>query len=177
MENQNDTQPVQMNVPSLYGLKCPKCNAEDLKIIGSKGSKGKAMGIGMAFGAIGNLVANSLSKDDITSQPIEYKCKSCRNKFVSSPLLAQPEEILMESCTINFKRMSSFVGMAVSQFVWLNGMKVGSVKNGGSLTFQTAAKNNTLFVADQYGVAFKSDYKFEAQPGGSVEIKFKGKFL
>ena len=183
MDNQQNLNPeaqensAQPNVPSIYGLACPKCQNGDLKIVGTKGSKGAAIGMGLALGAVGNLIANASNKDDFSLRPIQYKCKSCGNKFESLPLVAKPEEILEKPCTVNFHRLSRFAGMAVSQDVWLNGVKVGTVKNGQSITFETVTKHNTVFVTDQYGVAFKGDRKFEAQSGGTEEIRFKGKFL
>ena len=162
--------------PSVHELVCPKCANNDLKILGTKGAKGKSLGIGMAFGAIGNLVANSMSKDDYTLQPVKYKCKACGKKFESIPLNAKSEEILDTPCTIHFTRLSCFAGMAVSQSVYLNGVKVASVGNGKSVEFQTFVKNNTIFVTDHNGVAFKGCYKFKAQSGGTEEIRFKKKF-
>lgn len=185
MNNQQETNPgntvpsqntSQTNFPSTHELACPECKSNNLKILGTKGAKGTAVGVGMAFGAIGNLVANSISKNDYTIQPVKYKCNSCGKKFDSLPFNAKPEEILDKPCTITFKRLSSFVGMAVSQNVWLNGVKVGSIGNGKSITFQTFVKYNTVFVTDQYGVAFKDSYKFEAQSGGTEDIRFKKKF-
>lgn len=167
----------QVERPSLYALSCPKCRKNDIKILGTKGSRGAAAGVGMAFGAIGNMVASSISKGDFAVQPIQYKCNSCGNKFESLPLTAEPDELLEAPCTVNFKRLSGFAGMAVAQHVWLNGVKIGSVANGKTLTFQTFTKHNTVFVTDQYGVAFKGDYKFEAQSGGNIDVRFKRKFL
>ncbi len=167
----------QINAPSLHGLACPNCHKHDLKVLGIKGAKGKSIGIGAAFGAIGNVVASAVSQNDFSLQPIQYKCNSCGSKFESLPLTAGPEELLSAPCTVNFKRLSSFVGMAVAQHVWINGVKVGPVGNGKTLTFQTMIKHNTVFVTDQYGVAFKGDYQFEAQSGGTVEIRFKRKFV
>lgn len=146
------------------------------KILSSKGSKSKSIGISAAFGAVGALVADSMNKDDNAPQLIEYKCVSCGKKFDSFPLLAQPEEILSAPCNITFKRKSSFVGMAVSQLIWLNGVKISPVKNGKVVQFQTITKHNTIFVTDQFGVAFKGNYKFEAQPGGMIEVQFNRKF-
>lgn len=167
----------QTKIPSVYGIVCPKCQKGDLTIVGTKGSKGAAIGMGLALGAVGNLIANASNKGDFSLKPIQYKCKSCGNKFESYPLVAKPEEMLEKPCTVNFHRLSRFVGMAVSQDVWLNGVKVGTVGNGKSITFQTVTKHNTIFVSDQYGVAFKGDFKFEAQEGGTVEVNFKGKFV
>lgn len=166
----------QGNLPSVHELKCPKCGNSELKILGTKGAMGKSMGISMAFGAVGNLVASSVSKDDYTIQPIKYKCSSCGKKFDTLPLNANPEEILDAPCTIHFTRLSSFVGIAVSQSVYLNGVKVASIGNGKSVDFQTFVKHNTIFVTDHNGVAFKGCYKFEAQSGGNERISFKRKF-
>ena len=129
------------------------------------------------FGAVGNLVANSISKDDYTFEPINCKCLTCGKKFETLPLVAQPDEILPQPCKIIFTRMSSFVGMAVSQSIWMNGVKISPIKNKQTIEFMTFTRYNTLFVTDQFGVAFKADYKFEAQPGGVVEVRFKRKFL
>lgn len=163
-------------LPSLHGLRCPHCGATEYKVIGVKGGKGKAVGIGMAFGAIGNLIASAASKGDLTAEPVQYKCASCGKKFDTYPLTAGPEELLEAPCTVNFHRLSSFVGMAVTQQVWLNGVKVASVGNGKMVTFQTFTRHNTIFVTDQYGVAFKGHFTFEAQPGGTVDVRFKRKF-
>ena len=172
-----DNQINQVNAPSTYYLKCPHCGSNNLRILGKKGSLGASIAIGGAFGAIGNLAANAMSKDDFAYEPVNYKCESCKQKFQSLPLAAQPDEILPEPCRIVFTRMSSFVGMAVSQNVWMNGVKIGPVKNGKTLEFTTMTKYNTMFVTDQYGVAFRGDYKFEAQPGGIVNVRYKRKFL
>ncbi len=177
MDNQQNTNATQQDYPSMRKVVCPKCGQNDLKILGTSGSKGAAIGIGMAFGAVGNLVASSMSKSDLSVQPIKYQCRGCKNKFETMPLKAEPDEILSAPCTITFKRLSRFTGMAVAQSVWLNGVKVGTVGNGKTITFQTLTKYNTVFVTDAYGVAFKGDHKFEAQSGGTEEIRFKGKFI
>lgn len=167
----------QRNFPSTYKLTCPKCGKNDFKVLGTKGAKGASIGIGMAFGAIGNLIASSSSKDEVSVQPVQYQCKSCKNKFESLPLNAEPDEILSAPCTITFTRLSSFVGMAVVQGVWLNGVKAGTIDNGKTITFQTFTKHNTIFVTDQYGVVINEAYHFEAQSGGQQSINFKRKFV
>lgn len=107
----------------------------------------------------------------------EFFCNICGNKFESLPLTAASEEILKTPCSIKFTRLSSFAGMAVVQCVWLNGVKVATVSNGKTVAIETSVRHNTLFVTDQYGVAFKGDYKFVAESGGRVEIRFKRAFL
>jgi hypothetical protein len=93
------------------------------------------------------------------------------------PLDALPDEYLSAPCALNFERVSSFVGMAVVQNVHLNGIKIGPIKNGQTLNFSTLVKYNTLFVTDMYGVAFKDPYRFEASPGGTINVRWNRKFL
>ena len=177
MENQVATPVSTVNAPSLYRLRCPQCGAGSLRMLGKKGALGKSIAVGAAFGAVGNIVANAVSVSEYTYEPMNFKCETCGNKFEALPLTAQPDEILPVPCKIVFNRLSSFVGMAVSQFVWLNGVKIGPVKNGKTLEFPVYTRYNSIAVTDQYGVAFKTDYKFEAQPGGCVWVKFKRKFV
>ena len=163
--------------PSVEGLRCPNCGGTDLNIIGTKGATGKAVGIGLMFGAIGNMVMDASSKKDIELKPVRYQCAGCKNKFEEMPLVAPPEELLEQPCTVTLHRLSSPLGMAVTQQVFLNGVKMGNVKNGKDITFQTYTRHNTVFVTDQYGVAFKGSFKFIAESGGTQEITFKRKFL
>ena len=165
-----------VNIPSLHRLVCPKCHQKNLSILGTDGSK-SAISKQLLFGAIGNLVANENSKNDFSLHAIRYKCNACGNKFEATPLTAEPDEILDTPCRITFTRLSSLIGLAVAQHVWLNGIKVAVVGNGKTVTFETLLKYNTVFVTDQYGTAFKGDFKFEAQSGGCMDIRFKRKFL
>ena len=162
--------------PSVAGLKCPQCGKTEFKILGTKGSLAKA-GVAVAFGAVANMALDSQSKKDFEIKPVKYQCLSCKNKFESEPLVAPEEEVLAEPCKVTFHRLKSAVGMAVSQQVYLNGVKIGNVKNGQDLAFQTFTKNNTVFVTDQAGIAFPGSYSFVAEPGGSEDIQFKRKFL
>ena len=164
-------------VATLKGLKCPRCGSEHLTVTGKKGALGASIATGAAFGAIGNLVAARQANANTATEPLQYKCQNCANKFESLPAVAPPEDVLDTPCTITFTRLGSFVGMAVPQFVHNNGVNLGSVKNGKSIAFTTNNRYNVLFVTDQFGVAFKSEYRFEAQPGSSVSVRFKRKFL
>lgn len=74
-------------------------------------------------------------------------------------------------------RLSSLVGMAVLQQVFLNGVKVGTVKNNKELSFQTYTKHNVIFVTDHSGVAFPDAYTFTAERGGMKALKFNRKFV
>lgn len=164
-------------VASLNDLKCPSCGSGDFTIIGIKGSVGKALLNQLLFGAAGNLVAGNKAAKDTETHPLLYKCSKCKNKFESLPLPAAPEDILPVPCDVTFIRESSFAGAAVPQIVYINGVKVGAVKNGGSISFKTYNKNNLMFVTDHNNVVFQSYCRFEAQPGGSVTKAFKMKFL
>lgn len=168
----------ELQIPSLYRLRCPKCGASELKLLGEKGALGKSLALGAAFGAIGSLVAGSnVNGSPVTTNALNYKCKQCKNKFVTYPLPAEEDELLASPCKITFKRLSSAFGMAVPQVVHINGMKVGPIKNGKSFEFETTIKYNTIHVTDLHGVAFADEYNFEASAGGEVLVQFKRKFI
>ncbi len=164
------------NYPSVKDMTCPQCGKNEFKILGTKGSLAKA-GVTVAFGAIANMALDSQSKKDFELKPVRYQCLACKNKFEAEPLVAPEEELLEEPCKITLHRLKSAVGMAVTQQVYLNGVKMGNVKNGEDLTFQTFTKHNTVFVTDQAGIAFPGSHTFIAEPGGTEDIQFKRKFL
>lgn len=165
------------NTMTLKGLKCPKCDCEDLKIKGKPKALAKEMTNFLLFGNIGNIVSSKMASKNYETSELSYECKNCRHKFESMPLVATEEDILEYPCTINFTRIKSLVGCAVVQMVYLNGVNCGSVKNGATITFQTNNRWNKVFVTDSYGVAFPDVYCFEAVANGNVNINFKRKFV
>ena len=168
----------EMQVPSLYHLRCPKCGAPELRLLGEKGALGKSVGSALAFGAIGALVASSNADGKpVEAIELKYKCKKCGNKFMSNPLLAGPDEFLSVPCRVSFTRVSSVLGMAVSQILLLNGVRISPIKNGQTFVLETILKYNTIHVIDVQGVAFADEYNFEAVDGGEVVVRFKRKFL
>ena len=162
--------------PSLIGISCPRCGSTDFKIAGTKGSSGKSLGVNLMFGAVGNMVASSASKSDFSVKELSFKCDGCNKTFYSVPNSAPDDDILDEPCTINVKRLSRFYGAAVRQQIFLNGLKVGTIKNGEEITFETHTKTNVICIADHHGVAIKgTNFKFEAENGGSKSFEYKGK--
>jgi len=167
-------------IATLKGLKCPQCGSENLRVTGKKGSGGKAAAAVLAGGAAANMIAsrNASRGDDLgAAEPLAYICQDCRHKFQSRPLAALAEDLLESPCTIRFTRLGSMVGAIVAQVVYLNGVNCGAVKNGKSIELSTSNRWNTIFVTDQYGVAFPDVYRFEAAPGGRVEVNFRRKFI
>lgn len=164
-------------IATLKGMKCPKCGSEELVIKGKPGGMGKAFGGAMLGGAAANMIVSSKAAKNVQSGPVAFVCGKCKHKFESVPLLAPEEEVLNAPCTITFTRLGSMVGCAVVQMVYLNGINCGAVKNGNSITIETSNRYNTMYVTDQYGVAFPGVYRFEAVPGGHVDVKFKRKFV
>ena len=162
--------------PSLKELRCPNCSGTEHKILGTKGATGKVVG-DIMFGALGSLVHSSDAKNDFELHPIRYQCLECKKKYESLPLTAPEEELLEAPCTVVLHRLSSFVGMAVLQQVFLNGVKVGNVKNNQELSFQTYTKHNVVFVTDHSGVAFADTCTFTAESGGRKALKFNRKFV
>ena len=167
------------SIATLKDLRCPKCGSDDILPVGKKGAAGSEIAAALLGGAIANLaVSSSASKQTaVAAEPLAYRCRACGNKFTSLPLEAADEDVLPSPCTINFTRKKSFVGAAVVQMVYLNGISCGPIKNGKTISFQTENRWNTLYVTDAYGVAFKDIYRFEAVPGGEVNVSFNRKFL
>ncbi len=167
--------------PTLEGLKCPKCQSAEYKVLGKGGAAAKEWGTALAFGAVGgiarNFAADAKAKEDFELHPIAYKCMGCKKNYETLPFEAMEDEILSKECTVVFHRLSAFASMAVSQQVYLNGVKVGSVKNKKALVFKTYTRNNTVFVTDQHGKALPGVFKFVAAEGGTQEIRFKNKFI
>lgn len=152
-----------INYPSLHGFTCPYCGQNNFKVLGVNGAKSKAFFVTFFFGAIGSLVVNSKSKKDFSLKALRYKCNCCGKKFEAFPAEASPDEVLNTPCRISYTRKSSFVGCAVAQGVWLNGVKVASIGNGKTVVFETSVRNNVVFVTDQFDAVFKEkEYHFEA---------------
>ena len=164
-------------VATLKGLACPQCASEDLTIKGKVGGAGAGVAGALLGGAVVNLVVSHNASKNVQTTPVAYVCKGCKHKFQSFPLNAPPEDIVGAPCAVHFTRLGSMVGAAVAQIVYLNGVNCGPVKNGKTVTLQTGNRWNTLFVTDQYGAAFPSVYRFEAVPGGALEVKFNRKFV
>lgn len=162
---------------TLKGLKCPKCNCEDLKINGKPKALAKEMTNFLLFGGVGNIVASKMASKNYETVALSYECKKCKHKFESMPLIALEEDILESPCTINFTRLNSFIGCAGAQMVYLNGVNCGPVENGKTITLKTDSRWNKVFVTDPYGVAFPDVYCFEAVPNGVVNLNFKRKFV
>jgi DNA-directed RNA polymerase subunit RPC12/RpoP len=171
-------QVVRTGIPSLYYVKCPKCGSSNFIMVGQTGAKGKSIGMSLAFGAVGSLANAHAASGRDAVEPLQYQCKDCKEKFVAGPLEAAPDELLSAPATISVERVKSFVGMAVPQVVFVNGVKVGELLNGRVVTFQTPLRFNTLVVTDHFGVAFKTGTtRFEVQPGGAAHFRFNRKYV
>lgn len=167
------------NIASLKDLRYPTCGSDDILPIGKKGAAGGEIAAVFFGGTIANIAVSSrASKQSVSAaEPLSYRCEACKNKFTSLPLEAADEDVLSVPCRINFTRQKSFVGAAVVQMVYLNGISCGPIKNGKTISFHTESRWNTLFVTDAYGVAFPDVYRFEAVPGGEVNVSFNRKFV
>ncbi|MDO5860068.1 hypothetical protein [Methanobrevibacter sp.] len=166
---------INIKNPTFVGVVCPKCGSTKYKVLGT-GSLGASVGKQLLFGGVGNMVASSRSKNDFEIKPVKFKCEDCNEKYESLPNEAAKDEILDKPCKITFKRLSGLIGAAIRHQVFMNGIKVGTVKNGSEIEFETNTKSNVIFVTDPHGVAFNDQYEFAAESGGEEYIKFKKKF-
>jgi hypothetical protein len=165
---------IPVNAAVLSALKCPQCDSKDYIPLGKKGAAGKALATQIFIGGVGNIISARSDAKSVSSEPLQYKCKKCKSKYLAEPSESTPEEHLSEPCRITLQRIANMVGAALPQVVYLNGIKVGTVKNGKAISFNTRVRENVVFVTVQ-GVAFPDACKFTAEPGGSTVILFNRK--
>lgn len=157
---------------------CPNCGGglEQIRPLGAKGSRGTSVAVTVAFGAVGNLVAQRAAANQLISVPIEYKCNACKEKFLVYAEQANPSEVLEQPAVIVLTRRSGILGTAVARFVLLNGEKVGTVKNNRDASFQTNVRHNELLMLDQYDATGDvSPLRFDVAPGEIIRILWNGK--
>ncbi|MDR0430595.1 MAG: DUF805 domain-containing protein [Tannerellaceae bacterium] len=164
---------IPVNTAVLSALKCPQCDSKDYIPVGKKGAVGKALATQIFTGIIGNIISARSHAKNVSNEPLRYRCKKCKRYYMAEPSAATPEEHLSEPCLITLQRINIMAGAALPQVVYLNGIQIGTVKNGKAISFHTWVKENVVFVTVQ-GIAFP-DYKFTAEPGGSIVILFNRK--
>ena len=160
--------------PSFIGVNCPKCGSTNFKIEKTEELCDKGIIVNYALGAVGKNVASTASETNYDVKEISLKCNDCRKIFYSLPNNAPDEDILDEPCTVTVKRISRIIGAAVIHQIFLNGLKIGTVKNDEEITFNTYTKTNVLFISDYHGVRV-GQFEFTAENGGSKRIEYKRK--
>jgi hypothetical protein len=126
----------------------------------------------LMLGVIGNAIASSSLANRADNDPFVLKCESCGEKWKASPVDAPEEERLASPCTITLARHTGIVGAAVGQYVYLNGIRIGKIKTGKPLSFQTCVKHNVLCATDLSGRSFKGFQRFEAASGGHESFSY-----
>lgn len=166
-------------VPSLFQLKCPHCGNGDYTPLGKKRNVAQQFAGAFAAGSaplLAAVVMNQQARDLASIGPLEYKCAGCKKKYESAPLAADPSEFLAEPCVVNFTRAKMFRGAAGVYTVYLSGVPINNLKNGQSFTFQTVLRWNTMFCGFGNGLVFRTAFRFEAPPSGTVNVLFDGTF-
>jgi hypothetical protein len=155
-------------------LKCPVCAAVDFKALGTKGFAGRQLAI-ILFGFPAGVIFSGVEKKTVRDKAVIYKCPACGNKWEALPVKAAESGCLETSCEIHVTRESGIIGRVMAWFVYLNGKKIGPVKNGGRIIFTTERKHNLVFVTDHSGRAFDTRC-FDASAGEKIELSFRRKF-
>jgi hypothetical protein len=156
--------------------KCPQCGSAEWRPIGLPGFFWRGL-LMLPFSLLGLLIGASAMKRRKDNDPFILKCEGCGKKWKSAPSNATQEECLEFPCDITVSRPKSFVGAAMSYFMFLNGIRMGVLKNGGCLNFQTNVRHNIFYAADVSGAVFVDYRRFEAEPNGRITFNFNRKFL
>lgn len=152
------------------GPACPHCGSTATSTRGASGATGRALLGGGVLDSLG-MVSHDLR--------IRFTCQDCGESFVAEDAQWDATE-LAEPCSITVIRERAMLGGAMPLFVHLNGQEVGSVKNGGTLEFETSVRSNSLVVTDHDRAAVKhgGDVMFEAESGGALTFRTRaGKFI
>jgi hypothetical protein len=156
-------------------LKCPGCATADFKALGTEGFTVRKLAAAL-FGFPAGIAFIKAEQKNTRDRAIVYKCSKCGKKWKAFPARADGGACSESSCTIHFIRERGIAGGLTDQFVYLNGSKIGPVKNGEHISFTTAKKRGFVFVTDYTGRAFDTCY-FNVPAGGQIELKFKRRFL
>ena len=179
---------------SLGGVRCPHCNFHEFKFVGEpimmkEGNKSQFFGVLLnlllsPLGLFGTAASAALSPKLAKNiyheglEPLLYKCKSCRKKFLAEAEPAHEKEYLERRCEIILKRGAPLMESEASVKacpVFLNGMFVGMIERKQTIVIYTRVANNRLCIANQLGRVFKKgDIEIEAHSDKSVQLKFTG---
>ncbi len=84
------------------------------------------------------------------------------------------QERLSRPCQVQVQRLPSFLSSLEGISVALNGLPVGGLLSGGSLTAQTEFRHNILALHSVSGGPVLAAIRFEAEPGGQILRRFSG---
>jgi predicted nucleic-acid-binding Zn-ribbon protein len=161
-----------------WTARCPKCGSDDLRPRGISGSRGNAGD--STFGIAGKFIGqmfDTAGYDPAKHEEIEYSCNKCKNHFFVKRKADHSAKDFEEPFTITFYREKKFVGAVTPHIVFLNGDRIGDVKNGQSIQFSTYKIKNVLVVTSVSGDAFPDFLPFIATEGGSMNVRFAFKFM
>ncbi|NLK88020.1 MAG: hypothetical protein GX279_11095 [Clostridiaceae bacterium] len=125
--------------------------------------------LAILFAGIGGLTSYLIAKNCRTGDYISPQDKAIAD-IINSP------EYLDTPATIEIMREKRFAGALMDYPLKLNGQRLASIPNGGSITVQTISRHNILSASDTYGTELKP-FLFDMESGGYATIRFKaGKF-
>jgi hypothetical protein len=156
-------------------LACPVCAAADIKALGTKGFAGRQL-VTILFGFFAGVALGRVEQKNTKDKAIIYKCSKCGNKWTAFPVVAAESGCLKTPCEIHVIREGSIIGGIMNQFVYLNGKKIGPIKNRERITFATERKRNLVFVTDHLGRSLDTRF-FDVSAGEQIELRFKRKLL
>jgi hypothetical protein len=156
-------------------LLCPSCAAVDIKALGTEGFAGRKLAA-VLLGFLADIAFAKAEQKNTKDRAIIYECSLCGKRWKAFPAQAAESGCRETSREIHVTRTGGIAGGAIARFVYLNGKKIGPVKNGGRITFTTERKHNLVFVTDHLGHAFDTRH-FDVPAGKQIELRFKRKFV
>jgi len=171
------TPSVQPAVPSLFNVRCPRCDSQDFLVEAIDLGGGALYGLltltvfRTSLSTISKMAdAGASSEPEIFS--LQLKCNNCKAHYSDRAHAASPDELLPSPCTVTFERVKAFQGALQMLYVFLNGVKVCGVKNGQTVTFSTPLRYNTIFVGGDPNLVVPRIRRFEAVSGGTFPIRW-----
>lgn len=161
-----------------WTARCPQCGSDDLRPRGISGAMGNAGS--STFGIAGKFVGqmfDSAGYNPAIHEEVEYRCNACKKNFFIKKKPDHAQKDFDEPCTITFYREKKFVGAVTPHIVFLNGDRIGDVKNGQAIQFKTYKSKNVIVVTSSSGDAFPDFLPFIATEGGSMDVRFALKFV
>jgi len=177
--------------PSMNKIRCSRCGSSQVEITSVKGvaekeyARNSAAAVG---GMVGTIVYEAVKKAQEAKNPqplpklltIRFKCSACGIKFETGPHMTEDTDIIDAPFSVALKIEYSGNYHVLNRFfdyshhLFINGVYImNTSKKITDISFDTWVRYNTIYLVDITGRVIKNGiYKFQAVPGGSLDLLF-----